>query len=66
MGKGIEGEEEKKTKLGENITFDSTKSSKLVSKTQFNTIQTLTTLFYWSMGKKIIDFKTQRNMLRRR
>jgi len=36
------------------------KKNKLVSKTQFNTIQTLTALFYSFMGKKIIDFKRSR------
>ena len=32
-----------KRKFGENITFDSTKSWNIISKTQFNTIETITT-----------------------
>ena len=38
MGKEIEGEKKrKKRKFGEYFTFDSTKSYKLISKTQFDT-----------------------------
>ena len=54
MGKKIKGgkREKEKENLGE-----------LISKPQFNTFQTLTSLFFCFMGKKIIDFKTQRVVL---
>ena len=57
MGKEIKGGKKKRGNFGENITFDGTRSYSTISKTQFNTISTLTTLFYCFMGMKIIDIK---------
>ena len=67
MGKEMQGGKKRKLRgnLGEK-TFGSTKSKKLISKTEFNTIYTLKTLFYCYMGRKIIDFVTRRDASRGR
>ena len=63
MGKEINGGKREKKEFRGNITFDSTRPKRLVTKTHFNTIQTLTTLFYCFNGKKIKDSKTRHDAL---
>ena len=47
------GEKQEEKKFRETITFGSTKSQKLISKTLSNIIYSITTLFYYFMEKKI-------------
>ena len=59
VGKGRR-KKEKKRKFGENINIGSIKLLNMIGKTQIITIWTLNTLFYYFMGKKIIDLVTRR------
>ena len=53
------GKKRKKENLGKIKLLTVLNHKKLVIKTQFNTIYTLTTLFHYFFWEKIIDIKTQ-------